>query len=298
LKLLPGNIVPINYDFWPEASNSNVMAMVVESSDDWVSLCPVHTELEAACFMDYVITPAMSPLKMLLVVVGELIQPLPRLALNQEFIAGNDSARIAALAMPDDSCKALIHDLFYVLAHTTPQEAFKVSRGRFLPSKSRGLKFARDLAGSWASFVLSAWRAALIARGFKEKAITALLDEIIKTAKAGAASQIGPLRPLDVQKRKKSRPLIRSAAGRIGILTTSRMGSSLEADKKVETEESNKDDTSKRAEISPFEAIKKTLAEHLIDEGKTAEATSLAEANLADFLKLLLRLFPQKNGQR
>jgi len=313
MKYLPGSFVPLNYRFWPESSDAVVMAMVTECGQDWISLCPVHGNLEAAGFMDYVVTTDMTPLKMQLAVMGELIQPLPLSAISQVFHQGNTPLWAAALSIPETVCQSLVHDLFYVLSHKKPQDAFKVARGRFLPPKSRGFKQSQALAADWNTFVVTAWQNDLAARGFKEKFISPLLDEIKKNTRNITIPEVHVPREPKPPKTKGSghsrgRNRIGVSAGRlgssisddligeletIGISSSSRMR---DQDHFDETAPKSKPVVQKEPkELTRLEKIKKIVFDHLQKNNRAEEAARLAAATFSDFLKALLHLFPRKD---
>ncbi len=303
MKYLPGSFVPLNYRFWPESSDEVVMAMVTECGQDWISLCPVHGNLEAAGFMDYVVTTAMTPLKIQMAVMGELIQPLPLSAISQVFHQGNNPLWVAALSTPETTCQSLVHDLFYVLSHKKPHDAFKVARGRFLPPKSRGFKQSQALAADWNDFVVTAWQNDLAARGFKEEFLSPLLDEIKKTTRNITIPEVHVPREPKPSKttgsgHSRGWNRIGVSAGRIGeIEPVSISGSSRMADPQKPDETTPKPKLAVPEEpkkLPQLEKIKKIVFDHLQNNNRTEEAARLAEAPFSDFLKLLLNLFPRK----
>ncbi len=304
MKYLPGSFVPLNYRFWPESSDEVVMAMVTECGQDWISLCPVHGNLEAAGFMDYVVTRAMTPLKIQMAVMGELIQPLPLSAISQVFHQGNNPRWVAALSTPETVCQSLVHDLFYVLSHKKPQDAFKVARGRFLPPKSRGFKQSQALAADWNTFVVTAWQNDLAARGFKGKFLSPLLDEIKKTTRNITIPEVHVPREPKPPKTtgsgySRGRNRIGVSAGRIGEIESIGISGSSKM-----VAQHNPDETTPKPkpavpeepkERTQLENIKKIVLDYLKKNNRAEEAARLAVATFSDFLKALLHLYPRKD---
>ncbi len=276
MKLNPGSIVPINYNLWPKASDCVVMAMVTGSEGNWLSLCPVHFEPEAAGFMDYVVTPEMTPLKMLMVVMSEQIQPVPLTAIDANFIAGKDPARLAALALPDSVREGLLRDMYFVLSHTKPQDVFKVSRGAFLPPRSSAFKLSQKLANDWNRFVVSAWQKDLAARGLNDRAVSSLVAEIERNTNSRTALSLEMPGASDKVTPRRSKNLG-------GLGSSSAMCSPGRSSDELQSHQ------------QPLETARQTLVDLLVVNGRPAEAARLADATFSEFLKLILQFFPLKS---
>ncbi len=82
MNVKPGQILPVNYQFWPAGSENIVQAMVMRQIGDFYELCPVHANIDSAGFFDLIVSGKTIKSEMDLVVMCRDSARFPALALN------------------------------------------------------------------------------------------------------------------------------------------------------------------------------------------------------------------------
>lgn len=157
MKIRLGSILPINYDLWPTEIEDALMAFVVELKDNLVTLCPVHTNLEAASLSDLIIPPEENSLKTLLIIMTKHSRAFPIRALSNELFDNNgknDWKQEFELA--DDECGKFLEQVTEIQANSDYDSYFKILRGRVLRRDSLEWNWVNELGKYWIKFLLSA----------------------------------------------------------------------------------------------------------------------------------------------
>mgnify|MGYP000924419475 FL=1 len=161
MNFLPGQILPINSNFWPDDITMAVMALVIKSEGDLLTLCPVHNGPEFASFFDLIIPANKNSLGCDLVVMSENQVCVEKSAIHPKVWSDpNDPYIKKCLLMPEDEKKRIIDDIAYLQQNTTIPAAFKVMRGQRLYENSFEYRWRTHLTVQWESFHLAVLLAA------------------------------------------------------------------------------------------------------------------------------------------
>ncbi len=155
MKTNPGQILPIQQNFWPESSRNIVQAIITRQTDQFIELCPVHANIEAAGFFDLIIRGGTIESGVDMVVMCRDSAEFPINAVNHE----PDEFDFGPMLTETESRKILA-DMQKLMQHHEGKEAFSVLRGMPLPADSKAKKIAESIRSEWKKFRLAAMCAA------------------------------------------------------------------------------------------------------------------------------------------
>lgn len=261
MQIKPGQILPISYKFWPQASENIVQALVTGQSDDFFELCPVHANVEAAGFFDLILRGATIESGADMVVMCRDSARFPAIALNCE----KDEFDLGPM-LSETEGKRVLADIKTLLAHHDGKEAYSVLRGNPLPAQSPGKELAESIRREWQSFRLATMCAAVEAR---KKDIPSFvgIDAFLAWAGKIVAGVLEPIRNLD--KQDSLQPAFANIAN-------------------VKKEKEEVDQIAVLKEKLKKESVAATKAKPELDK-------LLAEDDPADLLEATLRLYRKKD---
>ncbi len=290
MKVRPGSIVPINFEFWPEKSNHLVMAMVLSCEDQWFNLCPIHCEPELAGFNDLVIMPKDSSLNMFMVVMGKLAAGFPAAAISPEVFAKTQSPRIQSLNMSEAECDQLRKNTYSAMAATSPDTSYMVNRGNFITPGSKTARKIVKFTNDWISFNKASWNHEFSSRHIsREIDLNGIIDELSL--------------PLEALTKEMTPPKTTKPAKRTGVIGSS---SAMRSSSEIEPSSGTKrgECAGKIGRLFPglnlepetftLETLRKKLSELITGTRlDTPTARKLLQGPISDLVKLLLKLFPR-----
>ncbi len=261
MQIKPGQILPISYKFWPQASENIVQALVTGQSDDFYELCPVHTNIEAAGFFDLIVRGATIESGVDLVIMCSDSARFPAIALNLEM----DEFDLGPMLNETEGEKILA-DIKTLLAHRDGKEAYSVLRGNPLPTGSPGKELSESIRREWQSFRLAAMCGAVEARKVDIPSFVGI-DGFLKWAGKVVESLLQPLQNLE--KQDSMQPALANIAN-------------------IKT---------KKEEADQVALLKDKLKQESVaqPESKAELEKLLAEDDPADLLEATLRLYPERD---
>lgn len=261
MQIKPGQILAINYKFWPQASENIVQAMVTGQNDEFCELCPVHVNLEAAGFFDLIVRGATIESGVDMVIMCSDSARFPAIALNLE----KDEFDVDPMLSESEGSKILA-DIKTLLTHHDGKEAYSVLRGNPLPANSPGKELAESIRNDWQSFRLAAMCAAVEARKADIPAFVGI-DAFLAWAGKIVAGVLQPLQKL-------------------GQLDSMQPGLVNAANVKVKKEETDQ-----------LSALREKLKEESVSSRQANPELEklLAEDDPADLLEATLRLYKERD---
>ena len=279
MKITKGNLIPINYELYPVELEESLMAFVFNIEDDFLALCPVHSNLDIAGYYDLIIPPEDNSLEILLVLMTNLIKYFPKTAIEQDFRKTENQDLINQYKLTEEEKKKAFDDFEQINKSGIMNESFNFLRGRILRRNSFELNRYNELSLCWDKFLLAS-QIDEISNRISDFSDITIVQKVLQFAKTLVQESIyKPEDELATFSKVSSNEILPNAAN-IVLGDKKELGeSSREICKTFKTELAN------------------IIEDSDVPEDYKIKLSKVKDNDISGLFELLLRLYPSKSGE-